>query len=925
MKFAKHFLLIAILVALSLGAIASPAAHAAPAYWPHRIPSVTPSVEPDNCSSEWHAVKNAYDLVLLCVTNGSKVDYATDGFGSYVRYKDQAEFTPLNIHSQERGKLIAGTDSFIYHHYDTLNGGSLYFIPNISESIYEHWTGNRWTDELLDVSPDETAHAIIPGNNKRTSWNIKSYALSSNSKYLVAQSVSGYIYKADLQTGIVTRVHNLNFEGSLVTWDTYKDGKALAISNDGRIVFMGLYGYFLDTQGCGEKIYSKDEMYNSYLSNCPAIDMAGDLRVVRDPLAPNINTEIINAYFDGDSYDIDVSLLPNHWEGDPVWKRISFGEIGQQHYAFGIKYLALGDSFSSGEGDIGKQSNGQSYYRSGTDVDGNGDDKPREKCHISERSYPYKLANGMGLNPHVSNSEGEWASVACSGAKTVDINDEGAAGYKGQGDRLKNAEYSRLKASALNTMIPGHQKQIEFVRKYRPQIITLTAGGNDVGFEKIIQACVNPITPLKGEWTSTCSYAKDDAKKANIANNIVNTHKELLKLYKELLDAGHPGMKLYVLGYPVFVDHYVSNLRCGLNVRLNNAEREMIVESTRFLNQAIMLAAKEAGAIYINMENSLGNHVLCGSSPSKAVNGITGLTDNAESFHPNELGHSLMALGVWDATNGKSLTTYSCQDSSYVGCPDYQSHSLEATDYFMNALTNQTKAQYGDGIIKDIVVKGSSYTLTLLDYMYGANQPFFILLYSNRTELGNYTTNSKGGFTGQITLPSTITPGYHTLEIESIDQNGEPLKLWKIIEVRSEDPNDYDGDGIPNNVDQCQYIQPANVDADNDDIDDGCDPEVPPITTTPLTNGRPNNTLAAPDKSLARNSLAATLQGSTTPSQPQWINSPISPSLLKDAFSRQATRSTTISLPFWQFIVIVAISGILTLGIIWSKLRKAKK
>lgn len=922
MKHTKCLLLIIVLAAASFTTFLSLKAYASPVYWPHRIPSVTPSIDPEHCQQEWGNVKRVAEPRLFCITYGSKIDYATSGFGAYIRYKSQEAFTALNLSGPERGKLLPGTDNFIYHHYDSLDGGSLYYIKNFSESIYEHWTGNRWTDELLDISPDETAYAIIPGNAERNSWNIKSFAVSNNYRYLVAQSVSGYIYKVDLQSKVVTRVHDLNFEGSLVAWDTYRDGKALAISNDGRIVFMGKYGYFLDTQGCGEKIYSEDESYRSYLANCPAIDMAGDLRIVQNPLTSPVNVAINEAYFAGDSYDIDVSQLPGYLEDGFVWKRISFGAIGQQHYAFGLKYLALGDSFSSGEGDIGKRSDSTSYYRQGTDVKGNGDDRPTEKCHVSERSYPYKLAAGMGLAPHVTSGAGQWGSVACSGAKTIDINTEGAAGYKGQDDRLKHAEYNTLKASALNTMIPGRQKQIEFVRKYKPQTVTLTAGGNDARFANIVTACVSPVV----ERTSTCSYAKDDAKKANIANNIVNTHKELLKLYKELLDAGHPGMKLYVLGYPVFVDQYASNLKCGLNVRLNNAEREMIVESTRFLNQAIMLAAKEAGAIYINMENSLGNHVLCGSSPSKAVNGITGLTDNAESFHPNELGHSLMALGVWDATNSESLTTYSCRDSSYVACPDYQSRSLEATDYFMNALTSQTKAQYGDGIIEDIVVKGGSYTLTLLDYMYGANQPFFILLYSNPTELGDYTTNSKGGFTGQITLPSTIAPGYHTLEIESIDQNGEPLKLWKIIEVRSEDPNDYDGDGIPNDVDQCQYIQPANVDADNDGIDDGCDPEIPPIITTPLTNSQPGNALIAPDKSLARNSLTATLQSSTTPNQPYWVNSRIpTPSLLKDTPSRHAAASTTISLPFWQFIAIVAISAILTLGIIWSKLRKAKK
>lgn len=64
-----------------------------------------------------------------------------------------------------------------------------------------------------------------------------------------------------------------------------------------------------------------------------------------------------------------------------------------------LDYLALGDSYSSGEGDTEKNNaTGQKYYRQLTDV--NEDKKqgiPGEKCHVSTRSYPYKLANWIGL------------------------------------------------------------------------------------------------------------------------------------------------------------------------------------------------------------------------------------------------------------------------------------------------------------------------------------------------------------------------------------------------------------------------------------------------------------------------------------------------------------------------------------------------
>ena len=56
---------------------------------------------------------------------------------------------------------------------------------------------------------------------------------------------------------------------------------------------------------------------------------------------------------------------------------------------------------------------------------------------------------------------------------------------------------------ALNEMIPGRVKQIEFVKKYQPKVITLTAGGNDVGFGKKLVSCVGPESTL-----GDCMYAK---------------------------------------------------------------------------------------------------------------------------------------------------------------------------------------------------------------------------------------------------------------------------------------------------------------------------------------------------------------------------------------------------------------------------------
>src|SRR5690606_32712651 len=98
-----------------------------------------------------------------------------------------------------------------------------------------------------------------------------------------------------------------------------------------------------------------------------------------------------------------------------------------------LDYLALGDSYSSGEGDTERDKRtGQKYYRSWTDVEEDAAwGQPREKCHISTRSYPYILAQGMALGDPVNGPSTRWHSVACSGARIRDVSDGNPEAYLG--------------------------------------------------------------------------------------------------------------------------------------------------------------------------------------------------------------------------------------------------------------------------------------------------------------------------------------------------------------------------------------------------------------------------------------------------------------------------------------------------------------
>lgn len=145
----------------------------------------------------------------------------------------------------------------------------------------------------------------------------------------------------------------------------------------------------------------------------------------------------------GDLSSKIIEVLPSHY----TLQRIEFNRVGSEFTVSAGKstgrwsyqwnkvristdnyttpelqgYLAMGDSYSSGEGDL----RGGDWYEPGTDDQG---DKStflgRNLCHLSRRSYPYLIAKSLGYIDNLDNtpsSDGLFHSVACSGAKIHNV------------------------------------------------------------------------------------------------------------------------------------------------------------------------------------------------------------------------------------------------------------------------------------------------------------------------------------------------------------------------------------------------------------------------------------------------------------------------------------------------------------------------
>ena len=250
------------------------------------------------------------------------------------------------------------------------------------------------------------------------------------------------------------------------------------------------------------------------------------------------------------------------------------------------RYVAMGDSFSSGEGNP--------PFEPGTDTSDN-------KCHRSSQAYPRLLQNDPDLNL------GSMAFVACSGAKTSDV----LYGGSGDGNWAEGAQIDVLSADA--------------------ETVTITIGGNDVGFKDYVSACV---LFLCGPGSSTF-----DTIMANINSAAFLSH--LKEVYNEILRTA-PSANVYVINYPYVIKADDNYQNCILRDR---SGAKLVTDA---LNDSIQLATTQvrqesvdfnARLKYVDATASglpFEGRQLCASDD---VSFHPIMVAVEYSFHPNDTGH----------------------------------------------------------------------------------------------------------------------------------------------------------------------------------------------------------------------------------------------------------------------------------------------
>jgi lysophospholipase L1-like esterase len=284
-------------------------------------------------------------------------------------------------------------------------------------------------------------------------------------------------------------------------------------------------------------------------------------------------------------------------------------------------YVALGDSFSAGEGV-------RPFLRSGG------------TCDRSSRGYPtgvrppgfakplYAIASGKkpvgsgGANMYGSTQSVRtaahvtWVTRACSGATTRNVLPASLGGTPQAG--------------------AGGTTQLDDAALKSADLVTLTIGGNDVGYVEALAICI----------IGDCNTPAFEQQKASL---IDSTEPKLEAVFRAIA-AKAPRARIFVLGYPQLFPAEASLQACPA-LAVFAGEQDMLRRLGTRLNDTIASAASHAGSRvrFVPVADRFAGHEICGSKGpwlNAIVRGTSGAGIDAGSFHPNLGGQSGYAAAV---------------------------------------------------------------------------------------------------------------------------------------------------------------------------------------------------------------------------------------------------------------------------------------
>lgn len=684
---------------------------------PKFIVSQSNTVNSYPCNGEYRDISvNGQGSINACVMGGQTevaMYFPIQGAISYaISFPFENVFYPLDVCTGYWGCSYSEAT-------DTLTGfrwlgtspsvGTIYsqFVKNIQKT----GSGNSIRYELSQNSPVfSLVHPL--GNELR----VQTSSISSNGQWSIIEVRDYGFFRINNVTKETRRViapglHYSNY-GINPSVET-------AISNDGKILaIMGRYVAFqmlyID-DSCGDRLSETTQVeYFGAVTACRYIPVSGNSYKENFSYASKPRFSYNSQHLSFDAYA----------QGVPASRVTLFSdESGLQNVS---TYLAVGDSFVSGEGELD-----ESFYVGGAS----------NACHVSSRSYPYLIGRQLGYSAY---------NAACSGATM---------------NTARGEQYPY-----------GQPNQLREIEQRLPQILTVGIGGNDAGLMGKLKTCLG---------LTTCEWVKTSESRQATVLEMKNLYPKLMTFYAEL-KSKTPG-KIVVIGYPHIIS---TNSVClaDVGVLLNKDEREFINEGISYLNKIIKAAANDSTIDFIDIESVFVGSELCSLSTSPSMNGLRFGDDfpvldalsnikvfGTESFHPTPIGHEKIAQLI-NTTYSEVFSANQCIScEGNIGAPD--------PSLYWGDVAEQAKTQTMFSFLNKTLVKnGDTFKVSFPALSFAPFSDISIELHSEPKILGTYKASEDGSFETTVSVED-FEPGAHSVHVIGQTTTNNTTDVYDFIDV----------------------------------------------------------------------------------------------------------------------------------------------
>ncbi len=217
-------------------------------------------------------------------------------------------------------------------------------------------------------------------------------------------------------------------------------------------------------------------------------------------------------------------------------------------------------------------------------------------CLKSDHNYPHLAAPGIGLT---------LRDPSCSGATTVDMTNPQSVSIDGPNP------------PQLNSLDAG------------TEVVSLTIGGNDIGFSEVAQSCIT-LNP----FSHHCKDKYDPGGHDILAERIEETAPKVAAVLEGIHERS-PSASVYVVNYPAIFPQ--SGYGCWPQMPIGWADVPYLRSTEQGLDAMLATEAAAHGATLVDWYQASIGHDACKSSSTRWVEPLIP-SNPAAPIHPNLAG-----------------------------------------------------------------------------------------------------------------------------------------------------------------------------------------------------------------------------------------------------------------------------------------------